>query len=99
MNNIKNILGLAAISKKVVSGPQVIDTIRNKEAKLVLVASDASDNTKKKIFDKSKFYQIECFEVFDSDFLSSAIKKNNRVAIAITDKNFAQMIKDKIKEG
>lgn len=99
MSNIKDILGLAAISKKVVSGFQVLDVIRSKEAQLVLVASDASDNTKKKFFDKSKFYQIECIEVFDSNFISSAINKNNRVVIAIIDKNFAQMIIDKLKEG
>lgn len=98
MSSIKNDLGLAMIAKKIVSGPQVIDAIRSKEAKLVLVASDASNNTKKKIFDKSKFYQVECIEVFDTEFLSAAIKKNNRVAIAIIDDGFAAMIKKKIKE-
>ncbi len=98
MHSIKNDLGLATIAKKIVSGPQVIDVIRSKEAKLVLVASDASENTKKKLFDKAKFYQVECLEVFDTNFLSKAINKNNRVAIAIIDEGFAKMIKKKVKE-
>lgn len=98
MPSIKNDLGLAMIAKKIVFGEQIIDAIRSQEAKLVLVASDASKNTKKKLFNKAAYYQVECLEVFDIDFLSKAVNKNNRVALAIIDDGFATMIKKKVKE-
>ena len=41
-------LGLAKAAKKVVAGTDfVVESIRNKKAVLVFLATDASDNTKK----------------------------------------------------
>lgn len=45
----KNLLGLAARARKIVSGDELITAISKKKVSLVLVASDASDNTKKKL--------------------------------------------------
>ncbi|MEG0277399.1 MAG: ribosomal L7Ae/L30e/S12e/Gadd45 family protein [Erysipelotrichales bacterium] len=97
MNSWLNALSLAQKAGKVVSGKQVLESIRSKKAKLVLVASDASNNTKKVMFDKSKYYNIPCIEVVDSLVLSSAIGKNARVYLAIVDENFAKMILGKLE--
>lgn len=98
MNRVLSILGLALKAGKLVSGPTIIDLIRSKQVQLVLVASDAGKNTKKKIFDKSKFYQVECYEFADVNAISKAIGKHNRSAVAITDKGFADLIKKNLKE-
>ncbi|WP_423363115.1 L7Ae/L30e/S12e/Gadd45 family ribosomal protein [Mycoplasma sp. P36-A1] len=96
--NWLNALSLAQRAGKVVSGDRVLPTIRNKQAKLVLLATDASDNTKKKYHDKTTFYNIEIKELVDSQQLSIAVGKHNRMYLAITDKNFAEMILNKMKE-
>jgi len=92
-------LSLAQRAGKVVSGDRVLPAIRNKSAKLVLLASDASDNTKKRYRDKSSFYGITLIEDVTGQELSIAIGKNNRMYLAITDKSFAEMILKKLEEN
>lgn len=99
MNNWLNSLSLAMKANQVVSGNQVLSAIRDKRAKLILIASDASANTKKKYSDKAQFYQIDCQVVpVDSAMISQAIGKHQRMYVGILDNGFSQMIKDKLKE-
>lgn len=98
MNDIFQVLGLAYKAHKLVSGPEVLDVIRSKKAYLVIVASDASANTKKKIINKAEHYQVPCFEMLNVAQISHSIGKNNRVAIAIIDEGFSKLIMNKIKE-
>ena len=52
--NTLGVIGLAARARGVVIGTnQVLEAVRNKKAKLVLIASDVSDNTLKNLTDKS----------------------------------------------
>ncbi len=89
-------LGLIMRSRNLASGENVLLSIRDKTAQLVLIASDASDNTKKRLIDKCTHYQIEYIIVGESEELSKAIGKHNRMALAILDKNFAEKLKEKI---
>lgn len=98
MNSWKNYLSLAQKANKVASGKNVLETIRANKAYLVLVASDASDNTKKQLSNKSKFYNVECLCICDSNTLSVAVGKIGRMYLAVTDENLAKMIKSKIEE-
>lgn len=91
-----NLLGLAMRAGKLISGEElVIKSIRNQRADLVLVAQDASENTKKKIKDKSKYYEIPCTDFFTSEELSQSIGKP-RMVIGILDKGFAKKIEELI---
>lgn len=76
-----------------------IEAIRNKKAKLVLYASDASANTKKKVVDKANFYGVEAIEVEDSQTLSDSVGKSGRMVIAILSDGFAKKMKEKLGEG
>ena len=58
MNNVVNLIGLAARARKIVTGEMVLNAIRNHSAKLVVIADDASDNTKKKLIDNKKENRI-----------------------------------------
>ncbi|MGD9963732.1 MAG: YlxQ-related RNA-binding protein [Candidatus Izemoplasmatales bacterium] len=96
MNKEKTLsfLGLCQKAKKLVSGEAFsLEKIKNKEAQLVFLASDAGVNTTKRIKDKSLFYEIEVIEDFTTEELSKAIGKNNRKVIAILDKGFARQMK------
>ncbi|RPF55954.1 YlxQ family RNA-binding protein [Aquisalibacillus elongatus] len=99
MSSYLNLLGLAIRANKVSLGEEtIVHDIRTKQATLVLIANDASSNTKKKLTDKCKSYGIP-YKIVDSrEEISQAIGKKNRVAVAIKDegftKKFLQLIND-----
>ena len=66
--------------------------IRDGEAYLVIVAEDASANTKKKFSDSCKFYQVAYAEFGDKDTLGKAIGKEFRASLAVLNKGFAKSI-------
>lgn len=66
---------------------------------LVIIAEDASDNTKKKFSNKSYFYNVPV-AIFESKTeLSRSIGKVNRSVISINDFGIAEKIKDYIKDN
>lgn len=85
-----NLLGLAMRAGKLITGEELtINEIRRQKAALVLVASDASENTKKKVTDKSNFYQTTCLIEFTESELAAAIGKPRKV-IGVMDQGFAK---------
>lgn len=90
----KSALGLAYVAKKVVIGTdEVVKALQNKQLYLVLLATDASDNTTKKIKDKTNTYQVELIHKYSSEDISSAMGKKNIKVIGIKDKGFSMMFK------
>lgn len=96
MNNeqkILNLLGIARRAGRLLSGEEmVIEAIRKQKPTLVIVASDASQNTLKRIKDKSTYYHVPCIELATRLQLSQAIGQQRSV-IALTDVGFAKKIK------
>ncbi|WP_445323548.1 YlxQ family RNA-binding protein [Paenibacillus sp. FSL R7-0179] len=93
MSKTLSYLGLAMRAGKIVTGDEaVLKAVRSSEAKLVVLAGDASDNTQKKFRDKCGTYDIPLVIAFHRDELGASIGKDQRVVLAITDKGFAEMI-------
>ena len=93
-----SILGLCQKAQKLVSGEAACEkALQNGTAALVLLANDASDNTKKKFVNKSFYYKVPCYISFDRDTLSSAIGKSNRATLAVADAGFAGRIEEMLK--
>ncbi len=93
-NNYLNIVGLAYRARKCSTGEDtIIYDIRTNKAKLVLIANDISESTKKKLTDKCNTFQIPYIEVDNRTILGSAIGKSDRVAVAILDEGFATKLK------
>lgn len=90
-----SLLGLAMRARKIVTGDVLLKNIRQKKVYFVLIAEDASDNTKKKYVDKCTYYQIDYQIHGQIEDISRAIGKENRVALGILDKGFANKIKSK----
>lgn len=87
-------LGLAMRARKVIAGEElVIRAIQSKQARLVLLSTDASVNTQKKIRDKCQSYAVPCYSPLDRFEMGQAIGKEARVTLAITDVHFADNIK------
>ncbi len=92
MDKIFNLIGLAMRARKIVSGDELFESIRNQKVHLVILASDAGANTKKKVNDKCAFYNVKILEIEDSKRMNHAIGKKNRMAIGITDEGFSKSI-------
>jgi len=88
-----NLLGLSLRARKLESGSQtVMSSIRSKNAKLVIIANDASENTQKQFLDKCDYYKIPSYTLFSKEEISSALGKE-RTVCAFTDNGFAQSFK------
>ncbi|WLD95195.1 YlxQ family RNA-binding protein [Alkalihalobacillus sp. AL-G] len=89
-----SLLGLANRAGKCISGEElVIKEIRHNRAKIVLLAEDASANTRKKVIDKCTYYQIPYYFVPNRLELGKAIGKEQRVTVAVIDNGFAKKLK------
>lgn len=96
-NKVFSNLGLAMRAGKLVTGDEsVLEAVRSGEAKLVVVAEDASDNTRKKIADKCSYYEVPLFVYGSRNELGGSIGKPERVVMAVTDAGFAKLIGDRL---
>ena len=94
MNKVLNNIGLCFKAGKLIHGTDsVILGIQTNKVKYIFLANDASLNTKKKITDKANYYSVEVNEEYTSLELSSAIGKNGRMVLGITDENFLKILK------
>ena len=94
------ILSLCAKAGKITAGNETVEkSIKNGSAKLVIVADDASENTKKKFIDKSKFYKTDCMIVSSKEELSHYTGKYGKAVFAVEDEGFASAIKKKLLGG
>ncbi|MDO5375603.1 MAG: YlxQ family RNA-binding protein [Staphylococcus rostri] len=94
-----NFLGLAMRAGKVKTGESVlIAELKKHRLKLVLIADDASDNTKKTLINKCTTYKTPYRVVSNRYELGVAIGKEARVNIGITDNGFAKKLITMIDE-
>ena len=84
-----NLLGLAVRAGRLITGEELtIKAIQRKEAKLVVVASNVSDNTREKFINKCKYYDVPLDIAFTAEDISAAIGKIRSIC-AFTEKGFA----------
>lgn len=84
-----NLLGLAQKAGKLLSGESlVLEAVRRNDAKIVVLAIDASENTSKQFLNKAKYYDVAVHRLFTKDEISHALGKQ-RTVCAFTDKGFA----------
>lgn len=91
-NKLMSTIGLCRRAGKTVIGSDLaVKALRAGDCKLVLLASDASENTKKRITDKSATYKTRLVCVpLTAEQLGIAVGKSNSVAVvAITDESLS----------
>jgi ribosomal protein L7Ae-like RNA K-turn-binding protein len=94
-NNDKagNMLGLAARAGKCVSGETSCEkAIRTRKAKLVILNSKASLNTKKKFQDMCSYRKIPLAYWNGDKDLGYYVGKSNRMVVVVIDERFSHMI-------
>lgn len=97
-NRVFSLLGLAMKAGKVVSGEFSTEkAIKTGKAFLVIVAEDASDNTKKAFSDSCSYYQVPFTIYGTKDELGHGIGKQMRASLAVMDEGFGREIAKKIE--
>jgi len=98
-NRVLSMLGLCEKSGNVASGEfSTEQSVKKGKAFLVIVAEDASDNTKKHFADMTNFYDVPYFIFGTKDELGAALGKQYRASLSINDENFAKAIVGKMSK-
>ena len=97
-NKVLSLFGLATRAGKIKSGSFLTEqAVKAGKAYLVLIAGDASENTKKKLSNMCSFYEVPARFYADQDTLGHAIGKEFRVSVTVTDAGFADEIEKQLK--
>lgn len=92
-NNIAFALSLAQKAGKAASGDFAVRTaLKSGKTRLLVLAEDAAPNSKKDMCYLAEQAEVPVLEAMSRDELGHAIGKAPRVAVAIIDDNFANML-------
>ncbi len=93
-SKVLSLISLATKAGKTASGEFCTEKeVKMGSAALVIVASDASENTKKKFKNMCEFYKVPIYFYEDKDTLGHAMGKEFRASLVIKDEGFAKGIK------
>lgn len=70
--------------------------VKTGKARLVIVADEASANTKKKFQNMCLYYKVPCYLFGEKTELGKAIGKEFRASLAILDENLGQAIEQQL---
>ena len=94
-----SLLGLCMRARRLVSGEFAVEKgVKRGDVCLVVLAGDASENTKKKFTNMCDFYNTEILIVGNISLLGRALGKEKRAVIGITDEGFRKSIEKLINE-
>lgn len=92
-DRVISMLGLAERAGKIASGEFAVEkAVKSYRAHLVIVASDASDNTKKMFRNMCEYYKVPMAVYSDKDTLGHGIGKMMRASLAVLDEGFARAV-------
>lgn len=96
-DKILSMLGLATRAGKTVSGEFSVErAVKSQGAYLVIVAADASENTKKKFRNMCEFYQVPIYFYGEKEQVGHAMGKEQRSSMAVLDEGLADTIIQKL---
>ena len=93
-NKVLSLIGLATKAGKTASGEFLTEReVKSGKAALVIVAGDASENTKKKFRNMCDYYKVPIYFYEDKDTLGHAMGKQFRASLAVLDEGLAKGIR------
>ena len=94
-SKVLSMISMATKAGKTASGEFCTEReVKSGGAALVIVAGDASDNTKKKFKNMCDYYHVPICFYRDKDTLGHAMGKQFRASLAILDQGFAKGIRE-----
>lgn len=98
MNKLNGAIGMCYRSRNCVFGfDNALKSIKKKKSHLILVSKDASEDTKKRIHDKCKYYNVDIHTLDMHSVLEGLNLNNNIKIISVNDINFKKLIKKHLK--
>lgn len=100
MNKILSLLGLTARGRNLVSGEFSVEkAVKEGKAALVIIGTDASDNTKKMFTNMCNYRKIPIYFYASKQEIGKAIGKETRASVAVTDSGMAANIIRHLEES
>lgn len=97
-DKVLSMIGLAKKANAVSLGEQMCTAaVKSKKARLVIIARDASDNTKKSVKNSCEYYNVEYIEYAHKEDLGRFCGSDMTAALSVDDDNFADGIMRKFK--
>ncbi|HAU84839.1 MAG TPA: 50S ribosomal protein L7ae [Lachnospiraceae bacterium] len=99
MNKIKTLsyVGLGIKSRNVECGEFLTEkAVKENRAYLVIVAEDASQNTKKKFTNMCEWYKVPIYFIATKEELGHAMGKEMRASLAFTDQGLARAVEKQL---
>ena len=98
MDKVLGMIGLAKRAGKIASGEFMCDkAIKSGQSRLIIIASDISENSKKALCDACKYYGVEYIQYATSEELGKFSGSEKRVVVSVNDDNFKNAILSKIE--
>lgn len=95
---IFSLIGIATKARNTVSGEFSTEkAVKERRAALVIVAEDASDNTKKMFTNMCTHYEVPIYMYGQKNELGHAMGKEFRASMAVLDKGLANAIEKQLK--
>jgi len=86
-------IGFAYKSGKVISGHDLLKlALRKRKIKLLIIAENASNNTKDKFTNSARYYNIPYYICLTKEELSMSLGRKIRSVIGIVDENFSKVL-------
>lgn len=99
-DRVISMISIAAKGRNLVSGEFAVEkAVKCGKAYLVVIAEDASDNTKKQFRNMCEFYEVPMVVYGNKDTLGHFIGTQMRANIAITDEGIANSILKSVHNG
>ena len=101
MDKLLNLIGLAKKAGKLEVGEEPAGAAaRSKHARLILIASDAADNTRRRALHFGEAGECICLEIPPTkEDLGRALGRTSCALLALTDIGFAEAVAKKLAEG
>lgn len=98
-DKVLSMLSIAAKSGSVASGEFSTEkAVKEGKAYLVIVASDASENTQKMFSNITEFYQVPMYLYGNKETLGHFVGKEFRASLAVTNEGLARSIEEKLRQ-
>lgn len=98
VKKIFSLLGIATKSRNIACGEFSTEkAVKGHKAALVIVAEDASDNTKKMFTNMCTYYKVPIYFFGEKTELGHAMGKEFRASLAVLDRGLADAIETQLK--
>lgn len=99
MDKVLQMIGMSKRAGKIVTGEFLCEkSIKLGKSKLIVIAADASNASKKSITDACIYYNIEYMEYSSKESLGNITGGGSRAVVSVEDSGFAKAIKIKYDE-